>query len=57
MKIKHRTSEINTELDYYIAEKYKTTIGVIDSIPLNIVEDLREYFYRRDYSKWLEWHD
>lgn len=54
---KKRTSEINTELDYQIASKYRITIDIIDSIPIGIIEALREYFYIKDYSYWEEWHD
>ena len=53
---KKRTSEINSELDYYIAEKFETTIDVIGNIPLDIIEHIRQYIYVQDYLIWKEWH-
>ena len=56
MKYKKRTSTINYELDFFIAEFFNQPLEIIDNIPLNIIEYLRQYFYEKDYESWKEWH-
>lgn len=43
-------ANLNTELDYALAEFYEVTIDMIDSIPLQKVLELRIYMLFQDYD-------